>query len=266
MIKMIISDVDGTLLPHSQQKLEPLILEQIQELQKLGILFVAASGRQYANLYRLFGPVQENIAYIAENGGLTIHHGEILDRGMLPMDLVREIAQAVYEDRDSEFSISGEQTYYIRPKSEEFLWLMRDYMHNNVTLIEDCREILEECMKVAVFDKEHLKEKVPYWVERFSKKAAVVTSGNDWLDFIPKDQNKGNGVRCLQKRYGISPEECMAFGDEYNDIEMLEAVRYSYAVSTAREKVKSISRFETEKVTDVLQRLIESKGRWEDRL
>lgn len=266
MIKMIVSDVDGTLLPHSQQKLDPLLFEQIRRLKEMGILFVAASGRQYANLYRLFGPVQDDIAYIAENGGLTVYRGEVLDRGAFPLSLTKEIAQAIYEDGTSEFSISGEQTYYIRPKSREFLWLMRDFMHNNITLIEDLDEIPEACLKVAVYDQEHLQEKVPYWVDRFSDRAAVVTSGNDWLDFIPKDQNKGNGVRCLQEKLKIAPEECMGFGDEYNDIEMLGAVRYSYAVSTAREKVKTISRYVTEKVTGVLEGLIESKGRMEDTL
>lgn len=261
MIKMVVSDVDGTLLPHSRQSLPEQLFEQIRQLKELGILFVAASGRQIGNLCRLFAPVEQEIGYIAENGGLTVYQGKVLDKGSFSMDLTKEIAQAVWEDDSGEFSISGERTYYIHPKTQEFLWLMRDYMHNDIRIIQDFSEIPEECLKVSLFDQKHLEAKIPYWTRRFGDRARVVTSGNDWLDFMPGNVHKGNGVRCFQKTLGITPEECMAFGDEHNDIEMLQSVRYSYAVTTAREKVKAVSRFETENVMEILARLIDSGGK-----
>ena len=81
MIKLIASDLDGTLLQNGAQELDPLIFDQIRELKEMGIHFVAASGRQYPNLQRLFAPVQDEISYIAENGSLCIHDGKTLSKG-----------------------------------------------------------------------------------------------------------------------------------------------------------------------------------------
>ena len=72
MIKLIASDLDGTLLKNGAQELPPDIFPIIRELRQKGIRFVAASGRQYYNLRLLFKPVRDEIFYIAENGSLCI--------------------------------------------------------------------------------------------------------------------------------------------------------------------------------------------------
>ena len=58
MIKLIASDLDGTLLLNHAQSLNPGTAELIHELTKQGRIFAAASGRQYPNLYRLFHGVE----------------------------------------------------------------------------------------------------------------------------------------------------------------------------------------------------------------
>ena len=57
MIKLVASDLDGTLLLNGAQSLPEELFPLIKELKELGILFVAASGRQYANMKRMFAPV-----------------------------------------------------------------------------------------------------------------------------------------------------------------------------------------------------------------
>ena len=66
MIKLIASDLDGTLLQNGAQRLNPEVFDMIRTLKSHGILFTAASGRQYTNLRRLFAPVKDDIAYVAE--------------------------------------------------------------------------------------------------------------------------------------------------------------------------------------------------------
>ena len=60
-----------------------------------------------------------------------------------------------------------------------------------------------------------------------------------------RDSNKGVAVREVQKRFGIRPEECAAFGDYMNDAEMMEAVSYSFAMGNAYPAIKKLARFET---------------------
>ena len=68
MIRLIASDVDGTLIKDSTPDLYPEMADTIRKLKERGILFCAASGRQYASLKNVFREVAEDIAYIAENG------------------------------------------------------------------------------------------------------------------------------------------------------------------------------------------------------
>ena len=64
MIKLIASDIDGTLLPEGTHRLNPEIFQVIQKLKEKGVLFAAASGRHYISMSRLFEPVKNDIIFI----------------------------------------------------------------------------------------------------------------------------------------------------------------------------------------------------------
>ena len=78
MIKLVASDLDGTLLMKGAQGLPEDIFPLIRQLKELGILFVAASGRQYANMKKMFAPVADDMAFICENGGLAVYHEKVM--------------------------------------------------------------------------------------------------------------------------------------------------------------------------------------------
>ena len=71
-IKLICSDIDGTLLQYGKKELEDEIFEQIRELHRRGILFCPASGRQYTSLRKLFAPVADCCVFLCENGGVIL--------------------------------------------------------------------------------------------------------------------------------------------------------------------------------------------------
>ena len=58
-------------------------------------------------------------------------------------------------------------------------------------------------------------------ISLYSSPNTIHSSGTAWVDFIPFDTNKAKGVEKYQEILGIRPEECIVFGDEYNDIAML---------------------------------------------
>ena len=78
MIKIVVSDIDGTLLFPKEERISDRIKEVIWKLEKKGILFVAASGRSYNDLRYLFGEVADNIAFIASDGALTIYQNQVI--------------------------------------------------------------------------------------------------------------------------------------------------------------------------------------------
>ena len=67
MIKFVASDLDGTLLD-GERRLPEGIFPLIRKLHSLGVLFAPSSGRQYANLKKLFAPVVNDVLFICENG------------------------------------------------------------------------------------------------------------------------------------------------------------------------------------------------------
>lgn len=261
MIKLIASDLDGTLLLNGAQSLPEELFPLIRQLKELGILFVAASGRQYANMKKLFAPVLDDMAFIAENGGLAVQNDRVLYQRNFDAELVREIAESIFAKDGSEFTCSTKDFYYMRPKTEHFRDLMVNVVGNNCREIRDFDEITEPCMKLAVYERGGLQEDtIYYWRERFGEKCTVVTSGSAWVDFIPFGTNKARGLEQYQKTLGIDPEECVVFGDEYNDMEMLRAVPNSFAMAHAKPGVKAAAVYQTDSVTETIKKLIKAKG------
>ena len=81
MIRLIASDIDGTLIPDSTPDLYPEMVEEIRSLSGRGILFCAASGRQLASIQNVFRDVMDQICYIAENGA-HIHYPDCHEKGV----------------------------------------------------------------------------------------------------------------------------------------------------------------------------------------
>ena len=71
----------------------------------MGILFVAASGRQYANMRNLFAPVKDDMAFIGENGGLAIQNEKLLYCDSFDKKLVMEIIEAIQEKKTQSFPV-----------------------------------------------------------------------------------------------------------------------------------------------------------------
>ena len=265
MIKLIASDLDGTLVLNGAQKLPEDIFPLIRRLKEMGILFAAASGRQYNNMKRLFAPVVSDMAFICENGAVAFWKDELLYENFFDRNLMMDILKAVEERKDTEFTCSTKDYHYIMPKTEEFRKLLQNEVKVDCKIISSADEITEPCVKMAVYDKEGVTdEALEYWKERFSDRCRVVTSGFAWIDFIPFGTNKANGVKKFQEMLRISPEECVVFGDEYNDIEMLQAVKYSFAMSHSKAGVRAEAHYETDRVQPVLEKLIAANGKMEE--
>lgn len=234
MIKLIASDLDGTLLLHGAQSLREDTCELIHRLYvEKGIRFVSASGRQYDNQRRLFAPVADEIAYICENGCLSFCDGEMLHLELMDHELGQKIMQDILSRSGEEVLLSGVHTSYLMPKEESYVVHMRDVVKNNVTVVEDIFATKEPYFKISVYAREGIESHAAYWKDRYGDRVHVVTSGNAWLDMMPAYVNKRTGLEKILKRLNIRPEECVAFGDNYNDSEMLAYVGMPVAMDTA---------------------------------
>ena len=111
-IRLICSDIDGTLLQYGKKELEDEIFEQIRELHRRGILFCPASGRQYTSLRKLFAPVADCCVFLCENGGVIYKDEQCIAKNPMPRALAEEIANDLWtrSDGQGEVMLSGQNT------------------------------------------------------------------------------------------------------------------------------------------------------------
>ena len=80
--------------------------------------------------------------------------------------------------------------------------------------------------------------------EKYGDYVRGTSSGNMTIDLVHKGINKAKGVADMLKYYGIEQKDLIAFGDGENDIGMLEACGYSYAMENANAKTKAVAKYE----------------------
>ncbi len=238
MIKLIASDMDGTLLD-SRGHLDEEIYDIIGQLKKMGIRFAAASGRQFMSLKKKFAPVDDDVIYIAENGGYVNFRNSDLYLNPMEPAIVREIIDSAEEVRGSALFICGK--IYSYTDNAQLAEIMRDPVFGyEIKLVESLKNVEDDIFKVGLFDTADPRESSMKIMEpRFGSRVHLTLSGYNSLDFLNPDVNKGVGLKHIQERFGIKKEETVVFGDNFNDIEMFDEAKMSYAMLNADEYVRS---------------------------
>ena len=242
MIKIFVTDVDGTLFPDGGQILSPEYFTMIREMGKKGIQFGASSGRPLANLRKVFAPVADEIFYIDENGAFASYQGKQLTLEPMTMEDSREIVRDTRKmDGCMSMYDTGEYCYFEKGDEEAFD-VMKTEFHFPCKIVDDLTKLEEPCIKFTVYrrtDVEKVTEKEfnPKW----RKTHQVACGGTRFMDLMNKGVTKGSALSKVQKFFGVSPEETLAFGDNINDIEMLENAKYSFAIGNARKEVKDVA-------------------------
>lgn len=245
MIKLIATDIDGTLIEESTPDLYPEIVQEIGSLSRRGILFCAASGRQLFSLKSVFRDVAEETCYIAENGAHIHYRGRDLSVTAMKREDAEEIVGRLRGlGEEYEFIVSTPEGSLMETKNRRFVDMIRDGYRNRFRLVEDVLAEALPILKVAVYHPGSIRalgeEKlIPAWAGRVQ----ACVAGEEWVDFMALEVDKGRALEKVQEIFGILPEETMAFGDNTNDIGLMKAANYSYAVENARPEVKRAARF-----------------------
>ena len=253
-IKLICSDIDGTLLQYGKKELEGEIFDQIRALHQKGILFCPASGRQYTSLRKLFAPVADCCVFLCENGGVLYQNEHCIAENPMPRPLAEEIAHDFWDrsDGQGEVMLSGQNCAYLMERGLGMLDRIR-FIGNRYQVIRDPGDIPEEIVKVSVY----LHKGVQAYTDRFVPRwqaANCAVAGPYWIDTTTA--NKGTGVQALCRVLGLSPAEVMAFGDNYNDISMLDFVGLPYIMDGAAAPLRQRYPHHTPRPEDVLRTMV----------
>ncbi len=255
MIRLIASDIDGTLLPSGSRQLLPELFPLIRQLRQQGILFCAASGRQYPNLKHLFEPVWQDMLFICENGALVMQGDQMLEQIPMPRLPGLALIEDILASPGCEVQVSGRECVYISPRSPGFADHLRNHVKNNVVLCEDFSAIEEPFLKISInmangVDDDTIARFSAAWSDRFS----VALAGRCWLDFTVAD--KGQGLASLCRHLDISTTDVAAFGDGYNDLQMLRMAGSAWAMESAADAIKTAAGRTCRRVEPVLRGIL----------
>lgn len=256
MIRLLATDLDGTLL-EEDGTLPEGTFEAIRTLARLGIRFAASSGRQYGNLRRLFGPVAADMAFVCENGALCMVEGHPAGVFSLEADVVKEVVEDI-ERCGMELLFSGRNTCYMldhnRAYTDDIVYRLR----NTVTMIGCVEEIDEPVLKISGFLSGGVQEVAPWLLAKWSHRLTATVSGKEWFDFTVA--NKGMGIRTLMRHFALEPKEVAAFGDNFNDESMLDAVGYPFVMAHADPALHKPEYHSCRKVLAVLSAIARTRG------
>lgn len=221
MIRLIASDIDGTLLRSNARSISETLFPLIRQLRAHGIYFAACSGRQYSNLRHLFAPVADEIGYICENGSLVVWQNQILVKETIDRAAGQALLHTILAQPDAEALLSGVHTCYVQPKDPEYVTHMREYVGNDTTVVPDICAVEEPFIKISLYRKRGVDHTLAAQFDSFAPYLSPAVGGSAWIDFLREDCDKGTALDALCAHLRVDPSECMAFGDNENDLPLV---------------------------------------------
>jgi Cof subfamily protein (haloacid dehalogenase superfamily) len=246
--------MDGTLL-NSDGLISMENKNALKKLQELGVEVIIASGRtdlmmkSYINQLELIGNI------ICCNGGLVkkIKTDEIIYKKPMNKNIAENIIVYCFENKINFLVYTKDMVYsnLNNPRANQLEELNKKMPKNECVPIDyiDCfdHEKFSEIdiFKVLIIEKDD--DRKDYIARHFSKfkELAVVTSAKGLLDIMASGVSKGSAIKKMAEELNIDLEQVIAFGDNYNDLEMFEVVGLSVAMGNAVEKIKSVAKFIT---------------------
>ena len=245
MNKVFVSDIDGTCLKKGEKELSLEVKEAFNNILLQNNTLVIASGRTYRDLRRLFNNNDE-IIYIAENGNLVCYKDEFLLENKFEDGVAENLIR--YLDTLKYFDLILVSTpscclYYTQNGDIIFDYYRNAPGKSKVSIEEFLSYFHDDIIKVSVF-KENTDSKYSKFYDLFNEKyedLEIFDSNNNWIDFSPRNGNKGEALKFILKKFNLKKEDLIVFGDGENDISMLKLTLNSYCPISSLEIVKKNS-------------------------
>lgn len=235
-IKMIVTDLDGTLLK-DDKSISTYTENVIKQLRDRGILFVVATARPIRAV-KTFLPWVNFDAAIFHNGAVVMDHETILKE--LGIKNPSKIVNAILDDNpDYKIAVESNDVMYSNFNAGE-IWPGIDYIKTS-----DFKE-LEHFYAEKIIVDAHSVEEMNKLMKYMDDDLYMLPSENRIITIHNIQSSKINGIKILAERYDISLDQIVTFGDDYNDIDMLRSCGMGVAVENALPEVKKAAREITE--------------------
>lgn len=248
--KLIAFDVDDTLL-NTKKKITPKTKQALLNAQKNGIKLCVASGRLPYGVK----PYAEELDvlnnggyYLGFNGGAVLNSGnELIGTTYLDSKYIEPVYEVLRPTNVTTMVHKGDIIYADR-KVNDYTHIEPDVIGLPLNLVDDIAEFVDWKLHKILLCGEpgELKEVEGKLKAKFAGEVDIYLSAPWFLEVMPNGVNKGLGVEKVCADMGISMDEVMAFGDNYNDIPMIEMAGLGIAMGNADGEVKNSADYVTD--------------------
>ena len=249
-IKIIATDMDGTLLDPKGQLDLPRLEKILDRLDQRGVRFVIATGNEVHRMRQLLGHLAERVVLVVANGARIFENNELIQAQTWDDAMVdRALGHFKGRECQDQFVVTAMNGGFVK-KGTVFTELdkfmtpeMIEKLYQRMKFVDEFdSNLFGGVLKMSMVVGEERSDSVLQEInDLFDGHVRAVSSGYGCIDILQDGIHKAWGLVELLKRWNLKPEQIMAFGDSENDIEMLELAGISYAMENAEEAVKRVA-------------------------
>lgn len=249
-IKVIATDMDGTLLDPKGQLDLPRLEKILDKLDQCDIRFVIATGNEVHRMRQLLGHLAERVVLVVANGARIFENNELIQAQTWDDAMVdRALAHFKGRECQDQFVVTAMNGGFVKEGTvftelDKFMTPeMIEKLYQRMNFVDEFDpNLFGGVLKMSMVVGEERSESVLQEInDLFDGHVRAVSSGYGCIDILQDGIHKAWGLVELLKRWNLKPEQIMAFGDSENDIEMLELAGISYAMENAEEAVKRVA-------------------------
>ncbi len=251
MIKLIVSDVDGTLLPAGQSEISGDVICAIKNLIEAGKKVAIASGRTYGSLIGLFPALEKDVYFICCDGSACVYDGKVIYTKQIGIgDVLDVIRRKEYEDYD--VLLCTPKNAYILKGNEDFAEEIYSMTGEKVGYLSKMYDLQEPVIKIIMRDRCGNAKPLSF----MPKTLRVSYNKDGWCEYVSAIANKGLAVSDLQMRLYLSKFDTACIGDGYNDAEMMKKAKLAVSANNYHEDLEGVCNAHTDDVVSFLNELL----------
>lgn len=238
MIRLIASDLDGTVLD-DEKNIDSGLKDVVDRLKEKGILFTVVSGRNNELIRFVVDHFDLKTPYVCNNGANIYQNGQLVSVDCIPGEHVNDAARLLY-DYGIAFRVYAIEDVFCNKISDFFLARMKGFAKPFKDYSPDI-DLKDYHVVKITSDFDGNEDKV--------EKAQAIIKAYPGTDFFKVEPgiycvnsitaNKGDGLRKVCESLGIDmKEEVLSFGDNENDLPMLQGSKVSVAVGNCEDILK----------------------------
>ena len=249
MIKLVLSDMDNTLIPFGESRASERTVAAIHELMETGVRFGPATGRDYFELLRFFRMDESCfMSGIFSNGKRVRVDGEYVRTVLIPHEALVKIDRALRPERGMFLVCYPEQTNLLNPAygvgvTTEELAVFEARTRFTGVVVDEVPDEDFIAAAIACPGPPERMDRCRQIVAEVAPEMRIVSPLPEWFDIMPQGVSKAAGLDPLLEALGITSDEVAVFGDAENDLEILRKVHHSVAVANALPEVLATANY-----------------------